>query len=251
MHANWSTLALQLINFAILVWLLQHFLYRPVLRMVDARRAAIDGEYLAAAQAKQAADERLTELGDARRGMTAERDAALASAAAEAERQAAARRAQAEQDAEALIEETRKSLASERERLLEEARHAAFDLAADIAGRLLAQAPAELRAQAWLERIDDHLQSLPQSDRAELAGELASGAPLRVITAVPLGAATLESWRAALHRALAPGVQVSFETDPKLIAGAELHFPHATLTFSLRSVLLILRAELGAHGRDH
>lgn len=250
MHILWSTLALQLINFAILVWLLQHFLYRPVLRMVDARRAAIDGEYAAAVQAKQAADERLTELGEARRGIAAERDAALAAAAAEAERQAAARRAQAEQDAGVLIEETRKSLASERERLLEQARDAAFDLAADIAGRLLAQAPARLRAQAWLERILNHLEKLPQSDRAELMGELAGGAPLRIITAVPLAAANLESWRAALHRALAPGVEVTFEGDPKLIAGAELHFPHATLTFSLRSVLLSLRTELGAHGRN-
>ena len=42
MHFDWWTLALQTVNFAILVWLLQRFLYKPVLRMVDARRAEID-----------------------------------------------------------------------------------------------------------------------------------------------------------------------------------------------------------------
>jgi len=42
MHFDWSTFALQTANFAILVWLLHRFLYRPVLRLLDARRAEID-----------------------------------------------------------------------------------------------------------------------------------------------------------------------------------------------------------------
>ena len=37
MHIDWWTIALQTVNFVILVWLLQRFLYRPVLR--DDRRA--------------------------------------------------------------------------------------------------------------------------------------------------------------------------------------------------------------------
>jgi len=45
MHFDWSTFALQTVNFAILVWLLHRFLYRPVLRLLDARRAEIDKQY--------------------------------------------------------------------------------------------------------------------------------------------------------------------------------------------------------------
>ncbi len=45
MHFDWSTFALQTVNFAILVWLLHRFLYRPVLRLVDARRAEIEKQY--------------------------------------------------------------------------------------------------------------------------------------------------------------------------------------------------------------
>ena len=41
MHLDWWTIALQTINFAILVWLLHRFLYKPVLRMIDARKAEI------------------------------------------------------------------------------------------------------------------------------------------------------------------------------------------------------------------
>jgi len=35
MHFDWSTFALQTVNFAILVWLLHRFLYRPVLRLLE------------------------------------------------------------------------------------------------------------------------------------------------------------------------------------------------------------------------
>jgi hypothetical protein len=45
MHFDWSTLALQTVNFAILVWLMHRFLYRPVLRLIDARRAEIDKQH--------------------------------------------------------------------------------------------------------------------------------------------------------------------------------------------------------------
>ena len=45
MHLDWWTIGLQTVNFAILVWLLQRFLYKPVLRMIDARKAEIDQQY--------------------------------------------------------------------------------------------------------------------------------------------------------------------------------------------------------------
>ena len=45
MHFDWSTFALQTVNFAILVWLLHRFLYKPVLALVDARRAEIDRQF--------------------------------------------------------------------------------------------------------------------------------------------------------------------------------------------------------------
>src|SRR3546814_21092072 len=41
MHFDWWTLALQTVNFAIPVWLLQRFLYKPVLRLIDSPRAEV------------------------------------------------------------------------------------------------------------------------------------------------------------------------------------------------------------------
>ncbi|PPC85052.1 MAG: ATPase, partial [Methylocystis sp.] len=45
MRFDWWTLGLQTVNFAVLVWLLHRLLYRPVLRMIDARRAEMEKQY--------------------------------------------------------------------------------------------------------------------------------------------------------------------------------------------------------------
>ena len=40
MQFDWTTFALEALNFLVLVWLLKHFFYRPVLAMIETRRAA-------------------------------------------------------------------------------------------------------------------------------------------------------------------------------------------------------------------
>jgi len=48
MLIDWFTVGAQVINFAILVWLLKRFLYKPILAAVDAREARIAAERAAA-----------------------------------------------------------------------------------------------------------------------------------------------------------------------------------------------------------
>src|SRR5450432_4559380 len=53
MLIDWFTVGAQALNFIILVWLLKHFLYKPILNAVDARERRIAAE-LADADAKKA-----------------------------------------------------------------------------------------------------------------------------------------------------------------------------------------------------
>ena len=57
MLIDWFTVGAQALNFVILVWLLQHFLYHPILRAIDAREKGIAAK-LADAVAKEAAAQR-------------------------------------------------------------------------------------------------------------------------------------------------------------------------------------------------
>ena len=41
MELNWTTFILELINFVVLIWILNRFLYRPVMNVIAQRKAAI------------------------------------------------------------------------------------------------------------------------------------------------------------------------------------------------------------------
>ena len=61
MLIDWFTVAAQVINFLILVWLLKRFLYKPILRDIDAREQRIEAQLADAdatkAEAQQERDE--------------------------------------------------------------------------------------------------------------------------------------------------------------------------------------------------
>lgn len=44
MNIDWITIGAQVLNFLILVWLMKHFLYKPILNAIDARESRIDAE---------------------------------------------------------------------------------------------------------------------------------------------------------------------------------------------------------------
>jgi F-type H+-transporting ATPase subunit b len=248
MHFDWPTIALQIVNFAVLMWLLQRFLYEPVLRMIGARKADIEQRHGSAKAAEDMAQAGLAEIEAGRASIAAGREAALKAAAAQAEEAAKARRAGAEREASAMLEAARGALAAEREKSLAEARKSALDLGTDIACRLLADVPAGRDGDAWLQRVEDYLALLPKEEVEALARQLDDHAAVTVVTASPLAGETAGMWRSRLQRLLGDKNTIAFDVNPDLIAGAELHFPGAVLRFSWQSALAAVRAEIDGHG---
>lgn len=251
MHLDWWTIALQTINFAILVWLLHRFLYKPVLSVIEARKAEVQRQYDDAREVENKAQARLAELKAQRAGIEVERETVLSAAAAAAEETAQARRGRAENEARELLDRTRTALVAERERALEEARTLAIDLGADFARRILAEAPAECRAEAWIEPIEQSLMTLSKPELEALRGQLKGSGGLTVVTAGPLAPAATDVWRNRLRRSLGNAASIAFEVNPDLIGGAELHFPAAVIKFSWREALACLRSEIDLHANAH
>lgn len=251
MTFDWSTLVLQTVNFAVLAWLLHRFLYKPVLGLIDARRAEVEKQYAGAAAAEAEAKVKLAAVAAERARISDERADLIKAAAAEAERAAETRRRQGEQAAQALLDDARKKIAQERGLALAEARTAALDLGLDIAKRFMAELPVEQRAEACLARIEQHLAALSPAERAEVRDGAVPGARLHVVTATALPLPVQDEWRARLGQALGNGLDLDFASDPALVAGAELHFPTTILRFSWRSTVATLRQKIDADGHAH
>ena len=104
MHLDWWTIALQTINFAILVWLLNRFLYKPVLRVIDTRKAEVRRQYDEAKAVEDKAKAHLAAIEAERAGISVERETVLRTAAAAAEEAAESRRSRAERESQALLD---------------------------------------------------------------------------------------------------------------------------------------------------
>ncbi len=251
MHFYWWTLSLQTINFADIWPLLHRFLYKPVLRMIDARGTTIQKQYDDAKVIEGKAKAHLTEIELQRAGIAAERASRARGRRGPSAGSSGYTPGPGGTRCEAWIEATRKTLAVEREHAAAELRRNALDLGVEFARRLLAEVPMQLRTEAWIEQIEQHLAALPKTELDTLIRQFNDGSALTVVTASPLSPEAADIWRTRLGRHLGEGVTIVFAADPDLITGAELHFPAAILRFLLQSALAAMRSEVGTHGNAH
>lgn len=230
MQFDWWTFAFQVVNVGVLIWLLGHFMFRPVARIIAERRAETSRALEAAEAAKRKAAEAESAARAEKEKNAAERLAIIEAAREEAEAQKTsilddARKAAADlarkskADAVKAAEDDRKARLGQ-----------AAELAAVIARRLLANLPDDARVSGYPKRLEAALTALDAEERAALGadpGALRLVAP-RPLTKAELAAAT-KAIRAAIPGTSAPDV----ELDETLIAGLELKSRHGVVHNSL------------------
>jgi F-type H+-transporting ATPase subunit b len=248
MHIDGWTIALQAVNFLILVWLLRRFLYKPVMAVIARRQAEIATLMQAADSAKAESETVRHDLETQRAGIAREESDALAEAHRRAEAERAALLDKARAEAARLADETRTQLGRERAEAAEALKAEAGQLGVDIARRLLADLGQGVSAQPFLERVARELQALPAEERRRLAEQHTNGAAVRVVAAAPLDAAEQALCRKALASALGGEPTIEFAADPALIAGVEVHFAHTILRHNWRDSLAEILPRVSSDG---
>lgn len=232
MQIEWWTLVLQAINFLVLVWLLWRFLYKPVKDVIARRKELAEHAFAEAEEKGEQAEATRRSLEDERAELARERQDLLKKIheETEAERREILDAARAEADR--MIEEARDAVAGEREQARAQMRDEIAGLAAELAAELLRKTAADVPSGPFLERIERRLDALPEEERERMRADLSGGAHLRVTTAGPLDDEERRRWTDRLDARLGQGDRIDFETDPDILGGAELHFPHAVLRFT-------------------
>ena len=244
MHIDWWTLGLQTLNALVLIWLLAHFLYRPVVDAVAARQKAA-GQLLTDAQTAKAAAEAEREKATAETAHLVEhRGEAFKAAEAEAASEKSALLAEAKADADKLRAAGKIEIEAARRREAQAAEDRAAQLAVDIAAKLLDRLPQEARVAAFIDGIATGLAKLPDGTRASVG---AGGAAIHLTVAREVTPQEVEACRQALAKVLGHPVLVEVSVDPELIAGIELEAPHAVVRNSFRADLVRLKSELVHH----
>ena len=233
MRIDWWTLALQAVNVLILVWLLGRFLFRPVMDAIAARQASAQALLDEAREAKDRAQAEAQALKTQNDGFVADAAARRAEIRTEAEAERQRLLAQARLEAEAVVEQGHAAIDAERGRVAAQWREKAANLAASMAGTLLARLPPEQTVQAMVDALKARLGDLSEADRRSLA----AAGPVTVATPAPLTADLQTQVARALGEILPDTATPIFAVDPDLIAGAELRTPHAVVRNSWRADL--------------
>ncbi|MEO5819781.1 MAG: F0F1 ATP synthase subunit B [Vicinamibacteraceae bacterium] len=223
MLIDWFTVGAQTLNFVVLVWLLKRFLYRPILRAIDAREQRIAAE-LADAAAKQAEAKK-------------ERD--------EFQR----KNEEFDQQRATRVSTVVAEVGAERQRLLDEARHAADALSAKrqealtadtrhlekavilrtqqevfaIARKVLTDLATTSLEERMGEVFTRRLREMDGGAKEDLGRALkTTSAPGVVRSAFDMPAPQRAGVQNALNEAFSADVRLRFETAPELVSGIEL-----------------------------
>jgi F-type H+-transporting ATPase subunit b len=247
MIIDWWTLGLQTLNILILLWVLQHFFWKPVAAMIAQRRAVAD-KIVADRQALNmqaaGAEAAATAL---RAGFAAERAAILSEAKVQAGHARDALIAHAKIEAAALETAAKSAMAAQREDAQKAWAQRSNQLSLEIAGRLAARLDGDAVQAAFLDWLVEAIATLPNQARKTLAEQVAS---LGIVSATPLTeAAKLQATR-RIGAAFGYLPHIAYTTDPALIAGLELHAPHLAVSNSWRADLAGIREGL-ADDRHH
>ena len=241
MLIDWFTVGAQVVNFLILVWLLKHFLYRPILDAIDAREKKIAKE-LADADAKKAeAQKERDEFQRKNAEFEQQRNALMNKAEEEAKTERLHLLDEARQVADALSAKRQEALRSDAHNLNQaisrRARQEVFAITrkalTDLATTSLEERLADVFARRLREMDEPAKKSIGES--LKTASE-----PALVRSAFDLPAAQRTAIQQALNETFSAEINLRFETAPELISGIELISNGQKVAWSIADYLVSL-----------
>jgi len=238
LELNWSTFLLEIINFLILVWILKHFFYKPVLNVIARRRSSIEKTMNDAKTLHEDAEAQRAQYENRLAEWEKERQAAQSSLDKEIETERVRR-----------METLQTLLAAEREkarvieqRALEASRlHAeetALTQGAQFSARLLSLAAGPELEHRLLDLLLKELSSLPPERLSTLraaAGKTADR--ILVASAYPLDDDARLSLEHTLGSVLAVTSPFHYEQDKDLLAGLRVTMGSWVLRANLQDEL--------------
>lgn len=245
MLIDWFTVGAQTLNFLILVWLMQRFLYRPILRAIDAREERVAKE-LAEANLKMAEAQK-------------ERDEFQSKNEA-FDRQRADLRVQMADEVESerlrLLDEVRKTVDAASAQRMETLRNEARSLSQAIGRRaqqevfaIIRKVLADLAATSLEERMVDvfarQLRALSDQEKEGLKAAFKAAAGTAVVrSAFELPAAQRATLENVIKDLIAVEVPVRFETAPDLVSGIDLTANGRKIAWNIAAYLLSMEKGL-------
>jgi F-type H+-transporting ATPase subunit b len=241
MLIDWFTVAAQIVNFLILVWLLKHFLYKPILDAIDAREKRIAAELADADKKKAEAEKERADFDDKNKTFDQQRSVLLGKAADEAKAERERLIDQAKKDAASLRANLADSLRGDQVRLASEITHLAEKEVFAIVRKTLTDLATASLEERVVEVFTRHLRELDPKVKELLSTAIKnSSQPALVRSAFILPADQQSAIQNALNETFSAVVTIKFEDSQDVICGIELTANGQKVAWSIASYLTSL-----------
>ena len=241
MLIDWFTVGAQVLNFLILVWLLKHFLYKPILKAIDAREKRIASELADADAKKSEAQKERDDFQNKNKVFDQQRSALLAKAADEAKVERERLLDEAHKDADTLRAVQAAVLRNDQKRLGSAITNLAKQEVFGIARKTLADLATVSLEERMGEVFTRRLREMEGKAKALLGAALKSSSePAVVRSTFDLGAAQRAAIQNALNETFSAEIHIRFETSPDLISGIELTTNGQKVAWSIADYLASL-----------
>ena len=239
MELNLSTFIFEIINFLILIWILQRLLYKPVLKVIDQRRQAIEKSLSEAKNIRREAEKLQTKYENRLTEWEQEKKNAFNALHVQIEKE----RTQLMEKLNKTLEEEQKKAKVIGERHLMEAQRRNEQLAlkqgARFAGLLLKHAAGPELENRLLDSLLQNLSSLPVEQVQSLHSlKDRESVSIEIVSAYELNKDHCQKLEQSLNKIAGPSANYHYHQDPELIAGFRISIGPWVLKANLQDELV-------------
>ncbi len=247
MNIDWFTFAAQIVNFLILIWILQRFLYRPIQKVMEERRNRIRSQVEESDKKLQEASLREEEIRKHEKEMEREREELLARSREEARHQKQTLLEEARADVEKQRTLWFEDLEKERSAFLGELKRRSAQQIHSILRRALTDLADEELEERMAAAFIDKLRSMDSDVRDSiLRSREMEEVIIGIASARPLPEKLRKRIQKAVHDEISLEAQVRFEEDPHLISGIQMTVAGHEISWTLDRYLTTLEENLSA-----
>jgi F-type H+-transporting ATPase subunit b len=235
---NWSTFILEIINFLVLVWILKHFFYKPVLNIIARRKADIDNTLTQAKDLHTEAEALRHQYEHRLQDWEQEKQLARDELRTEINQE----RARLMQELQQSLEQERKKIeVSNQQRLqatINKAEETSLAHSAQFATRLLESVSGPEVEGHLLTLLIDELKQLP-AGRLDMLRASWGEAPseIHIVSAFPLSENPRQSLEQVLRDITQLNLPFQYEQDKALLAGLRISIGAWVLGINLQDEL--------------
>jgi F-type H+-transporting ATPase subunit b len=237
---DWFTLAAQIVNFAILVFLLQRFLYGPIVRAMEQREENIASRLREAERKRAEADQEVADYRQQQEELKGQRERIAARAEEEVAEQRQQLLEQARDEVEQIEQRWHEAIKREQQQFLRALRDRASEQVVDMVRRVLVDlADADLEHQI-IEVFIRQLREMGMQQRKEMSESIQrSGGKVVIRSTYDIPDGLRKTVVAAIRDELFDGgdIQPKFERTDELVCGVELRADGRRLAWTVENYL--------------